>query len=85
MFQLAVFALLLALRNDARFRGRLFFLYLALYGMFRFAHEWMRDTPMLAVGLSGYQIMALAISVLGTAMFVRRGAESRLTTRRHPG
>jgi phosphatidylglycerol:prolipoprotein diacylglycerol transferase len=77
-FQLAVFVLLLALRNDARFRGRLFFLYLAVYGVFRFAHEFMRDTPVLAAGLSGYQIIALGMTVLGAVMFVRRGSAAAM-------
>ncbi len=75
VFQLAVFAVVFALRNDPRFRGRLFFLYLVIYGCFRFLHEWMRDTPQLFAGLSGYQFMALAMAVLGAAMFFRRGPE----------
>lgn len=73
VFQLAIFALLFALRNDVRFHGRLFFLYLAGYGMFRVLHEPMRDTPVLVAGLSGYQIISLAMAVLGVVMFVRRG------------
>lgn len=73
VFQLGAFVLLLTLRNDPRFRGRLFFLYLAGYGVFRFLHEWMRDTPQLAAGFSGYQFVALAMAALGAVMFVRRG------------
>jgi phosphatidylglycerol:prolipoprotein diacylglycerol transferase len=72
-FQVTAFVLLIALRADVRFRGRLFFLYLAMYGVFRFAHEWMRDTPQLAAGLSGYQVISLVMAVLGAAMFVKRG------------
>jgi phosphatidylglycerol:prolipoprotein diacylglycerol transferase len=73
VFQLAVFAVLFALRKHPHFLGRLFFLYLAVYGAFRFMHEWMRDTPALGAGLSGYQFMALAMTALGAVMFVRRG------------
>lgn len=75
VFQLAVFAVLLLLRKDARFRGRLFFLYLALYGAFRFLHEWMRDTPALAGGLSGYQFIAMVMAVIGIVMFMKRGRD----------
>lgn len=73
VFQLSVFALLLALRKHAHFRSRLFFLYLVLYGVFRFLHEFMRDTPVLVAGLSGYQIVALLMAALGLFMFIRRG------------
>jgi phosphatidylglycerol:prolipoprotein diacylglycerol transferase len=78
VFQLGVFILLFALRHHARFRGRLFFLYLAVYGAFRFVHEWMRDTPQLVAGLSGYQIISLAMAATGAVMFVRRGAANEL-------
>jgi phosphatidylglycerol:prolipoprotein diacylglycerol transferase len=72
-FQLVVFALFLVLRNNPCFRHRLFFLYLAMYGAFRFTHEYMRDTPILAAGLSGYQYIALLTTVLGIVMFIKRG------------
>ena len=72
-FQLGMFALVLVLRGQPRFRGRLFFLYLAAYGVFRFLHEFIRDTPPMLAGLSGYQWVSLAMTVLGAVMFVRRG------------
>lgn len=53
-------------------RDRLFFLYLIAYGLFRFLHEFMRDTPKVWLGLSGYQFIALAMAALGYAMLVRR-------------
>ena len=77
VFQLVMFGLLLMLRNDARFRGRLFFLYLAAYGAFRFLHEFMRDTPQLAAGLCGYLFLALVLAGLGVVMFVKRGRAFR--------
>jgi prolipoprotein diacylglyceryltransferase len=67
------------LRNHPRFQNRLFFLYLAIYGAFRLLHEWMRDTPILTAGLSGYQLIAAAMMVIGGVMFVRRGPANRLT------
>lgn len=79
VFQLAMFGLLLGLRGNPRFRDRLFFVYLAAYGGFRFLHEFMRDTPRLAGGLSGYQVLSLAAAGLGAAMFFRRGRESART------
>jgi phosphatidylglycerol:prolipoprotein diacylglycerol transferase len=76
MFQLAIFGVLFALRNHWNFRNRLFFLYLAIYGAFRFLHEWMRDTPPLFAGVSGYQVIAAVMMALGIGMFVRRGRQA---------
>jgi phosphatidylglycerol:prolipoprotein diacylglycerol transferase len=78
VFQLSIFILLFALRRHTRFRGHLFFLYLAIYGTFRFLHEWMRDTPQLVSGLSGYQFISLAMAAVGVFMFSRRGAAHEL-------
>ncbi len=41
--------------------GQHFHLYLIGYGAFRFVHEFWRDTPRIALGLSGYQFAALAL------------------------
>ena len=46
-------------------RGQCFHLYLVSYGLFRFAHEFLRDTPKSGWGIGGYQIAALALVVLG--------------------
>jgi phosphatidylglycerol:prolipoprotein diacylglycerol transferase len=82
VFQLGIFLALYSLRNHPRFRHRLFFLYLVAYGSFRFLHEWMRDTPQIIPGLSGYQILALGTAILGATMFVKRGREE--STALHP-
>ena len=74
IFQLAIFGLFLFLRRSPYFQNRLFFLYLTIYGVFRFLHEFMRDTPVLFAGLSGYQVISLATAALGALMFIRRGA-----------
>jgi len=52
--------------------GQHFHLYLIGYGIFRFLHEFLRATPRVVGGISGYQIAALAVAVLGVAGFLRR-------------
>jgi len=68
---LAVLAFFI-LRKKNLLTGQHFHLYLIGYGLFRFAHEFMRDTPRLFGGLSGYQIAALAVAALGMITFERR-------------
>lgn len=62
----------LALRWRRILPGQHFHLYLIAYGTFRFFHEFLRATPRIAGGISGYQVAALAVAVLGVAGFVRR-------------
>ena len=57
--------------------GQHFHLYLIAYGLFRFAHEWMRATPKIVLGLSGYHVAALAVTALGILGFVRRQREQQ--------
>lgn len=71
-FQLIMLTAILLLQRRGLLRDRLFFLYLIAYGLFRFAHEFMRDTPKIFLGLSGYQFIALAMAVLGGVMLQRR-------------
>ena len=71
-FLLVMFALTLVWKRQGKFRDRLFFIFLTAYGIFRFAHEWMRDTPKWLGVISGYQIIALAMAALGAVMFARR-------------
>jgi phosphatidylglycerol:prolipoprotein diacylglycerol transferase len=52
--------------------GQLFHIYLMAYGIFRFFHEFLRDTPQILGPVSGYQIAALGIFVLGAAGYARR-------------
>jgi prolipoprotein diacylglyceryltransferase len=72
LFQLlAGWALLVMWRRRILF-GRLFALYLAAYGVFRFATEFIRDTAKPYAGLSAYQWMALAMVLAGaTAIYLR--------------
>jgi len=71
-FLVVMFALILFCKWQGKFRDRLFFLFLSAYGFFRFAHEWMRDTPKWLGLFSGYQIIALVMAVIGAVMFTRR-------------
>ncbi len=85
-FQVVILAVILLLQRRGLLRDRLFFLYLTAYGVFRFFHEFMRDTPKIWLGLSGYQFISLAMAVLGfcmmwqrtKSMLARRAAEDSL-------
>jgi phosphatidylglycerol:prolipoprotein diacylglycerol transferase len=72
IFQLAVGVLFVVLVKRGLLYGRLFSLYLLLYGAFRFLTEFIRDTPKFLGGLSGYQILSLLMMALGTAFFLKR-------------
>lgn len=59
-------------RRPAALRGQLFHVYLMAYGVFRFAHEFMRATPRWIGPWSGYHLLALAVFSLGFVGFVLR-------------
>lgn len=71
-FNVAALLVLTLLRRQGRFPGNLFHLYLIAYGLFRFAHEWARDTPRLVGPFSGYALTALAVAALGGIGFRQR-------------
>ncbi len=73
-FQIAAVAFFAVALRLGRWRDRLFFLYLAAYGLFRFLHEPLRDTPELIAGWSGYRMLGIACFALGVALFVHRTA-----------
>jgi phosphatidylglycerol---prolipoprotein diacylglyceryl transferase len=52
--------------------GQHFHIYLLAYGLFRFAHEFLRDTPRILGPLSGYHLAALGVALLGASGFLRR-------------
>ena len=62
----------LTLRKRRLLAGQHFHLYLMSYGAFRFAHEFVRATPRVSHGFTGYQFAALAVFALGLAGFIRR-------------
>jgi MYXO-CTERM domain-containing protein len=43
-----------------------------MYGLFRFLHEFLRETPQVVGPLSGYQLASLAVFALGFLGFLRR-------------
>lgn len=72
IFQLAVGALFLVLLKRQILFGRLFSLYLILYGVFRFFTEFIRDTPRFSGGFSGYQVLSVIMVALGAAFLLKR-------------
>ena len=71
-FNLIAFVLFLFLRHQKFLPGQHFHLYLISYGLFRFAHEFVRATPRLLGPFSGYHFAALAVLLLGAISFLRR-------------
>ena len=78
-FNALMILLFFVLRRTHKLPGQHFHLYLIGYGLFRFAHEFMRETPRMAGIFSGYQAASLAVAALGIAGFARR---ARLNNRR---
>jgi len=72
IFNALMLGLILLLRWGRIAPGQLFHIYLMAYGIFRFFHEFLRDTPQILGPISGYQIAALGIFALGAAGFVQR-------------
>lgn len=71
-FHVAAGLLFLGLVARGRLRGRVFSLYLVLYGAFRFATEALRETPKPFAGLSGYQLISATMVVVGLAFIAAR-------------
>ncbi len=72
LFNAAMLAVFLVLRRSGKLSGQHFHVYLIAYGVFRFAHEFLRDTPRIVVGLSGYQLIALVMVGFGVWAYRRR-------------
>jgi phosphatidylglycerol---prolipoprotein diacylglyceryl transferase len=75
LFNAVALGAFFVMRKRGILPGQHFHIYLIAYGLFRFAHEFVRDTPALAFGVSGYQLAALAVAALGAWGFVRRERE----------
>lgn len=72
IFQLAIgIFFVIAVKRRWLF-GRLFSFYLIAYGIFRFLTEFIRETPKWFDGFSGYQILSVAMVILGAAFFLKR-------------
>ena len=78
LFNAFFLVVVLLLRPRAILPGQHFHIYLMAYGIFRFTHEFVRDTPRLLGPLSGYHIVALGVAVLGAAGFWLRRSRGRL-------
>lgn len=82
VFQLVVGVTFMLLVRRGVLRGRLFSLYLVVYGLFRFGTEFLRDTPRFLAPLSVYQLLALLMVFVGGAMLAwrsRPGASTSVT------
>jgi phosphatidylglycerol:prolipoprotein diacylglycerol transferase len=77
LFNALALATILLLRQRKILPGQHFHLYLIAYGLFRFAHEFLRATPQIVGPISGYQIAALAVVALGMAGFFSRRRATR--------
>jgi phosphatidylglycerol:prolipoprotein diacylglycerol transferase len=71
-FQLAVGLFFVHLVRRGALGGRVFALYMILYGVFRFATEPLRETPKPLGPLSVYQLLAVVLVALGAASFFAR-------------
>jgi phosphatidylglycerol:prolipoprotein diacylglycerol transferase len=67
-FLVATGALFLWMVRRRLLHGRLFSLYLVLYGTYRFFSEYLRETPRVMGVLSGYQVLALVCVTVGAGM-----------------
>lgn len=72
-FQVIAMVVFWVLRRKHLQTGQHFHLYLIGYGLFRFAHEFLRGTPKPFWGLSGYQIIALGTAFAAAVAYRRRG------------
>lgn len=75
LFNVIAIAVFAVLRLRHKLPGQHFHLYLIAYGIFRFSHEFLRDTPRIFFGLSGYHIAALTVTGLGLWGFAKRANE----------
>ena len=72
LFNALMLGVVLVLRRQKILPGQHFHIYLMAYGLFRFLHEFLRDTPQIVGPVSGYQIAALGIFALGAVGFAMR-------------
>lgn len=72
VFQLSLGVLFILMVKNRVLFGRVFALYLVVYGVFRFTTEFIRETPKTFGPLSGYQLMALIMIAMGGAFLIKR-------------
>ncbi|MCC7373974.1 MAG: prolipoprotein diacylglyceryl transferase [Verrucomicrobiales bacterium] len=71
-FNVGMALVLAGLQRAGRFRHQSFHLYLMAYGVFRFLHEFVRDTPRIVGPFSGYHLAAAAVAILGGIRYRQR-------------
>jgi len=84
LFNAAMLPTILLLRRRKILPGQHFHLYLIAYGAFRFAHEFLRATPDILGPISGYQVAAMALLLLGAIGFWRRANERHISSNALP-
>lgn len=76
-FNAVMFAWALLATRKGWLSGNRFHVYLIAYGLFRFAHEFMRSNHRFADPIGGYHILALAVVLLGIIrLWNRRGCKA---------
>jgi len=80
IFNALMLGTVLVLRRQYILPGQHFHIYLMAYGLFRFLHEFFRDTPRILGPISRYQIAALGIFALGAAGFATRRQTAAAST-----
>lgn len=81
LFNVLALISILWLRRRNWLPGQHFHLYLIAYGIFRFFHEFLRDEPRVLGWFTGYQVAAVAVTVLGATRFVSRRRSRQIISR----
>jgi phosphatidylglycerol:prolipoprotein diacylglycerol transferase len=83
LFNALALGTVLYLRKRRVLPAQHFHLYLIGYGLFRFFHEFARETPRLFGPVTGYQMAALGLAGLGIYGFVKRQRGAPRTGKAH--
>jgi len=65
-----IFLFLWSRRKESKVPGQLFYLYMMLAGAARFMVEFLRVNPRVFMGLSEAQLIAIAMMIIGTSLYV---------------
>lgn len=68
-YSLVIFVILIMINRRYSYKGLLFYLFLLLYGLFRFFNEMIRVNPKILFGLSGSQLVSLSMVVASLIFF----------------
>ncbi len=74
-FNLLIFIAIVVLNKTRQLKGQHFHLYLVAYGLFRFVHEFLRETPRIAGAFSGYHFLAIVVFGLGVSGWILRARQ----------